>query len=113
MRAHSSALTRGFTLAAGLTLVTAACSSGGGSGTHKSSSAGLSSCSTQGRANTCNSAATKSGGTFTYTLEKNIQQWNVRDTKGNTFENGEALGVVLPQVFVPSPTSVSRSTPIW
>ncbi|MFC7258635.1 ABC transporter family substrate-binding protein [Streptomyces lutosisoli] len=103
MRAHSSALTKGFTLAAGLTLVLAACSSGGGNSTHKSSSAGLSSCSTQGKANTCNVAATKSGGTFTYTLEKNIQQWNVQDVNGNTFENAEALEVVLPQVFIPRP----------
>ena len=102
MRAHTSALTRGLTLAAGLTLVLAACSGGGGS-SNKSSSAGLSSCGTQGKANTCNSAATKSGGTFTYTLEKNIQQWNVHDINGNTFENAEALGVVLPQVFVPAP----------
>ncbi|WP_406480675.1 ABC transporter family substrate-binding protein [Streptomyces sp. NBC_01615] len=103
MRAYSSALTKGFTLAAGLTLVLAACSSGGGNSTHKNSSAGLSSCSTQGKANTCNAAATKSGGTFTYTLEKNIQQWNVQDVNGNTFENAEALEVVLPQVFIPRP----------
>jgi peptide/nickel transport system substrate-binding protein len=101
---HSSALIRGFTLAAGLTLVLAACGSGGsGGGSAQSGSAGLSSCDTQGKANTCNSAATKPGGTFTYTIEKNIQQWNVQDTNGNTFENGEALGVVLPQVFVPQP----------
>jgi peptide/nickel transport system substrate-binding protein len=105
MRAQSSALTRGLALAAGLTLALAACSSsgGGGGGSNKGSSAGLSSCNTQGKANTCNSAATKSGGTFTYVLEKNIQQWNVQDTNGNTFENGEALEVVLPQVFVPLP----------
>jgi len=103
MRAHSSAFTRGLTLAAGLTLVLAACSSGGDGSSDKGSSAGLTSCGTQGKANTCNAAATKSGGTFTYTLEKNIQQWNVQDINGNTFENGETLGVVLPQVFVPQP----------
>jgi peptide/nickel transport system substrate-binding protein len=104
MRAPSTALTRGLTLAAGLTLVLAACSSGGGDdGGEKGGSAGLSSCGTQGRANTCNSGSTKSGGSFTYTLEKNIQQWNVQDANGNTFENGEALGVVLPSVFVPQP----------
>ncbi|NUR01450.1 MAG: ABC transporter family substrate-binding protein [Streptomyces sp.] len=104
MRAPSSPLTRGLTLAAGLTLVLAACSSsGGGGGSSKSSSAGLKSCNTQGEANTCNSAATKAGGTFTYVLEKNIQQWNVQDINGNTFENAEALEVVLPQVFVPLP----------
>jgi peptide/nickel transport system substrate-binding protein len=104
MRAPSSALTRGLTLAAGLTLVLAACSSGGGGGSsNKSSSAGLTSCNTVGKANTCNSAATKSGGTFTYVLEKNIQQWNVQDVNGNTFENAEALEVVLPQVFIPQP----------
>ncbi|MEU6217553.1 ABC transporter family substrate-binding protein [Streptomyces sp. NPDC047022] len=105
MRAQPSALTRGLTLAAGLTLVLAACSSGGsgGGGSDKNGSAGLTSCSTQGKANTCNSADTRSGGTFTYTLEKNIQQWNTQDTNGNTFENGEALGVVLPSVFVPQP----------
>src|SRR5690349_3537917 len=105
MRAQKSALTRGLTLAAGLVLVLAACSSnsGGGGGSSKNSSAGLSSCNTQGKANTCNSGTTKSGGTFTYVLEKNIQQWNVHDTNGNTFENAEALEVVLPQVFVPQP----------
>jgi peptide/nickel transport system substrate-binding protein len=103
MRAHPSALTRGLTLVAGLTLVLAACTSGGSGGSDKNGSAGLASCSTQGKANTCNSGATKSGGTFTYTLEKNIQQWNVQDSNGNTFENGEALEVVLPQVFVPQP----------
>lgn len=102
MRAQSSALTRGLTLAAGLTLVLAACSSGGG-GSVKSGSPGLGSCSTQGKANTCNSGATKRGGTFTYVLEKNIQQWNIQDTNGNTFENAEAIEVVLPMVFVPQP----------
>ncbi|MEU6575192.1 ABC transporter family substrate-binding protein [Streptomyces sp. NPDC046805] len=105
MRAQSSTLTRGFTLAAGLTLVLVACSGGGGgSGSSgKGSSAGLTACSTQGKANTCNSGPTKAGGTFTYVLEKNIQQWNVHDVNGNTFENAEALEVVLPQVFVPRP----------
>ncbi|MER6979539.1 ABC transporter family substrate-binding protein [Streptomyces carpinensis] len=114
MRVQRSALTRGLTLAAGLTLVLAACSSGGGSGgsgNGKGDSAGLASCGTQGKANTCNSGATKAGGTFTYTLEKNIQQWNVQDANGNTFENGEALGVVLPEVFVPKPDfSVTLNT---
>jgi peptide/nickel transport system substrate-binding protein len=104
MRAPSSALTRALTLAAGLALVLTACSSGGGGGgSDKGSSAGLTSCNTVGKANTCNSATTKSGGTFTYVLEKNIQQWNVQDVNGNTFENGEALEVVLPQVFIPQP----------
>ncbi|OIJ95992.1 ABC transporter family substrate-binding protein [Streptomyces colonosanans] len=105
MRAHSSALTRGLALAAGLTLALAACNSngGGGGGSHKPSSSGLSSCSTQGKANTCNAGATKAGGSFTYTLEKNIQQWLVQDSNGNTFENGEAISVVLPQVYVPQP----------
>ncbi|MFF9817820.1 ABC transporter family substrate-binding protein [Streptomyces sp. NPDC014006] len=63
----------------------------------------MGSCSAQGSANTCNSGATKRGGTFTYVLEKNIQQWNIQDTNGNTFENGEAIEVVLPMVFVPQP----------
>ena len=104
MRVPSSALTRALTLAAGLVLVLTACSSGGGGGgSSKGSSAGLTSCNTVGKANTCNSATTKSGGTFTYVLEKNIQQWNVQDVNGNTFENGEALEVVLPQVFIPQP----------
>ncbi|WP_073952221.1 ABC transporter family substrate-binding protein [Streptomyces kebangsaanensis] len=112
MRVQRSALTRGLTLAAGLILVLTACnSSGGGDGPGKNDSAGLASCGTRGKANTCNSGATKPGGTFTYTLEKNIQQWNVQDANGNTFENGEALGVVLPQVFVPQPDfSVALNT---
>ncbi|MFF7473061.1 ABC transporter substrate-binding protein [Streptomyces sp. NPDC008092] len=105
MRAHSSALTRGLALTAGLVLALAACSSGGGGGGtgSKGTSAGLTSCATQGKADTCNSAATKAGGTFTYVIEKNIQQWNVQDTNGNTFENAEALSPVLPQVYVPQP----------
>ncbi|MCN9240350.1 ABC transporter family substrate-binding protein [Streptomyces sp. RY43-2] len=114
MRVHSSALTKGLTLAAGLTLVLAACSGGGGGGgsSHKGGAAtGLSSCATQGKANTCNAAATKTGGTFTYVLEKNIQQWLVQDSNGNSFENGEAISVVLPQVFVPLPDfSVALNT---
>ncbi|MEV7976588.1 ABC transporter family substrate-binding protein [Streptomyces sp. NPDC086519] len=105
MRAHSSALTRGLALTAGLVLALAACSSGGGGGGSggTGTSAGLTSCATQGKADTCNSGATKAGGTFTYVIEKNIQQWNVQDTNGNTFENAEALSAVLPQVFVPQP----------
>ncbi|MGW3493000.1 ABC transporter family substrate-binding protein [Streptomyces sp. NPDC001020] len=105
MRAHSSALIRGLTLAAGLTLVLTACNSSGGGNEDgpKGNSAGLSNCSTQGKANTCNAGATKSGGTFTYTMEKNIQAWLVQDSNGNTFENGEAMIVVLPQVYVPQP----------
>ncbi|MEV6498679.1 ABC transporter family substrate-binding protein [Streptomyces prunicolor] len=112
MRVPSSALTRALTLAAGLVLVLTACSSGGGGGdSNKGSSAGLTSCNTVGKANTCNSATTKSGGTYTYVLEKNIQQWNVQDVNGNTFENGEALEVVLPQVFIPQPDfSVALNT---
>jgi len=108
MRAHSSALARGLTLAAGLTLILTACSSSSGGGGHdggsqKGNNAGLTSCSTQGKADTCNAGVTKSGGAFTYVLEKNIQQWNVQDSNGNTFENGEAISVVLPQAFVPQP----------
>ncbi|WP_129310963.1 ABC transporter family substrate-binding protein [Streptomyces sp. L2] len=103
MRARSSALTKGLVLAAGLTLVLGACSGGGGGSSPGNGHAGLTSCAEQGQANTCNSGPTKAGGTFTYVLEKNIQQWNVQDTNGNTFENGEALQVVLPSVFVPQP----------
>ena len=104
MRAHSPALAKGLTLAAGLVLVLAACSSGGGGGGSGSgTSAGLTSCTAEGKADTCNSGTTKAGGTLTYVLEKNIQQWNVQDVNGNTFENGEAVGVVLPSVFVPQP----------
>ncbi|MFJ3775993.1 ABC transporter family substrate-binding protein [Streptomyces sp. NPDC090075] len=105
MRAHSSALTRGLALTAGLVLALAACSSGGGGGGSggKATSAGLTDCATAGKADTCNSGTNKAGGTFTYVIEKNIQQWNVQDTNGNTFENAEALSPVLPQVYVPQP----------
>ncbi|KPI08316.1 ABC-type transporter, periplasmic subunit [Actinobacteria bacterium OK074] len=110
MRAHPSALTRTLALAAGLTLVLTACSGGGG-GSDDHTSAGLASCATEGKANTCNSGATRSGGTFTYAIEKNIQQWNTQDSNGNTFENGEAVAVVLPQVFIPQPDfSVALNT---
>ncbi|MYW70495.1 ABC transporter family substrate-binding protein [Streptomyces sp. SID8379] len=105
MRAPSSTVAKGLTLAAGLTLVLTACSGSSGDGDNDSNggSAGLSSCSSQGKANTCNSGERKSGGTFTYTIEKNIQAWNIEDSNGNTFENSEAMTAVLPQVFVPQP----------
>ncbi|MEU9381917.1 hypothetical protein AB0D38_13335 [Streptomyces sp. NPDC048279] len=73
MRARSSAPTRGLALAAGLILALAACSSGGGGGGDKGTSAGLASCSSQGRADTCNSGDTKAGGTSTHVIGKNIQ----------------------------------------
>ncbi|MCX3062211.1 ABC transporter family substrate-binding protein [Streptomyces beihaiensis] len=103
MRAPTSAVTRGLTLAAGLTLVLAACSSGGSGDNGKGGSHSLASCSAPGKADTCNSGDRKPGGTFTYTIEKNIQQWNVLDSNGNVFETGEVMSAVLPQVFVPQP----------
>ncbi len=54
---------------------------------------------------TCNSGAVtgKRTGTFTYTIEKDISNWNLLTSAGSTFDTQEALDSVYPNAFQPSP----------
>lgn len=45
----------------------------------------------------------KAGGTMTYTLEKDIQNWNILTADGNTFETAEVMNAILPGSFIPQP----------
>lgn len=45
----------------------------------------------------------KAGGTMTYTLEKDVQNWNILNADGNTFETAEVMNGVLPGAFIPLP----------
>jgi peptide/nickel transport system substrate-binding protein len=43
------------------------------------------------------------GGTFVYTIEKPITNWNLNHYLGNTFDGGEVLEQIYPSVFNASP----------
>jgi len=83
----------------------AACGSSGGSGGGSSNSLP-----TQGRVtttssnvNSINTATPKQGGRLDYTIEKDIQDWNLNTVNGNTFDTSVVLNVVYPQVWIPNP----------
>jgi peptide/nickel transport system substrate-binding protein len=48
------------------------------------------------------SQLTKSG-SITYVLEKNITNWNIATSDGNTFETAEVMNALLPGAFIPQP----------
>lgn len=52
---------------------------------------------------TCNKGTTTKGGSFTYTIEKDIQDWDLLTNAGNTFDTQEALDAIYPNVFEPQP----------
>src|SRR5437016_5752646 len=54
---------------------------------------------------TCNSGEVTSPktGTFAYTIEKDIQDWDLLTNAGNTFDTQEALDAIYPNVFEPQP----------
>lgn len=96
----------GLTIVAAGALALTACggSSGGGGGTtggNNQSSSGFGDC--DSNPNTCNSGTTTGTGTFSYAIEKNINDWSLNTADGNTFETAEVLDGVLPSVFVPYP----------
>src|SRR5579875_59442 len=90
----------GFRVAAGfavLALAATACGSKGGGG---SASQGR----IKGDPNTINSVANpKKGGTFTYALEKTIDNWNILTSAGNTFETAEVMDAIYPSTFIAQP----------
>jgi peptide/nickel transport system substrate-binding protein len=90
--------------AGALALTACGGSSGGGGGTtggNNQSSSGFGDC--DSNPNTCNSGTTTGTGTFSYAIEKNINDWSLNTADGNTFETAEVLDGVLPSVFVPYP----------
>jgi peptide/nickel transport system substrate-binding protein len=89
----------GLSLTLGLLLAISGC--GGGATQPARKSAGLADCTNN--PNSCNSGATKKGGTFTYVIEKDIELWDTNDTNANTFETGEVLQPLLPGVFNVAP----------
>ena len=42
-------------------------------------------------------------GSITYVLEKNITNWNILTSDGNTFETAEVMNALLPGAFIPQP----------
>ncbi|MGQ0777042.1 MAG: ABC transporter family substrate-binding protein [Pseudonocardiales bacterium] len=99
-----SGVLRAAALAAGVTVVLAAC--GGGADTSGGSRTGLIFAACDSNPNTCNSAdaeALQQGGDITYALEKNVGSWNVIASEGNVFETGLVLKGVLPGTFVTLP----------
>ncbi|GAA1311888.1 hypothetical protein Psi02_72000 [Planotetraspora silvatica] len=57
----------------------------------------------QGDANTVNNGPVKSGGSLTYVLEANVDNWNPLTPIGSTVQSMEAVSGVMPSVFVPQP----------
>ncbi|MFL6240836.1 MAG: ABC transporter family substrate-binding protein [Actinomycetes bacterium] len=83
----------------------AACGSSGGSSSTKTENLP-----DQGRlttttsnVNSVNSGSPKTGGRLDYTIEKDIQDWNLNTINGNTFDTGVVLNVIYPQVYIPNP----------
>jgi peptide/nickel transport system substrate-binding protein len=52
---------------------------------------------------TCNTGTAVKGGSFTYTIEKDIPDWDLLTNAGNTFDTQEALDAIYPNVFEPQP----------
>jgi len=52
---------------------------------------------------TCNTGTAVKGGTYSYTIEKDISDWNLLTSAGNTFDTSEALDSVYPYAFIPLP----------
>ena len=54
-------------------------------------------------ADTCNSGTVTKGGSYAYTIEKNISDWDLLTNAGNTYDTQEALDAIYPNVFEPQP----------
>jgi peptide/nickel transport system substrate-binding protein len=78
---------------AAFAVVVAACGSSG------SSTGGNQAPSSSSGADTYNSGTAAKGGSFTYTLEKDVPSWNVNSALGNTFETDEVVEQIYPSVW--------------
>jgi glutathione transport system substrate-binding protein len=90
---------------AALAITLSACgssSSGGSSGGNQAPSSNTA-------ANTINSGTAAKGGSFTYTLEKDIPAWNVNTALGNTFETDEVVEQIYPSVWNNNPDTSTVS----
>ncbi|MGH3321097.1 MAG: ABC transporter family substrate-binding protein [Streptosporangiaceae bacterium] len=85
--------------AVGILLFAAACGGGGGGGAGGGGQeSSLAACDQS--PNICNSAQVKNNtGTFSYVIEKNVEDWNLLSITGNVFETAEVLDGVLPYAF--------------
>ncbi|HEY2673697.1 MAG TPA: ABC transporter family substrate-binding protein, partial [Rugosimonospora sp.] len=96
-------------LIAGALLVLTACGGGSAPTTGGGNQGSLADCAS--KPNTCNGGTTKKGGTFTYTIEKTISNWNVNSAEGSSFDFVEVLDGVLPGVWNVNPDySVTLNT---
>lgn len=101
MKRSRSAALAAMTAAAALVLAACGGGGGGGGGGNAAGSA-LGGCDAD--ANGCNSATSLTqGGQITYTIEKNIDNWNPLSSDGNVFDLTEPNAGYLPRVFYTAP----------
>ena len=96
-------------ISASAVMVLAACGGGGGEGSDASAGGVYETCDAD--PNTCNSVPAEGlqqGGTITYALEKDIQNWNLNSAEGNVLETGLALKSILPYTFFTQPDLTSN-----
>src|SRR5437868_1549462 len=105
LRNRRSLALLGVSAVAGLVLTACSSSGSGGSGPGNQNPQGAS-------ANTYNTGTAQSGGTFTYTLEKDVPAWNVNSALGNTFETDEVVEQIYPSVwnYQPDTNNVTLNT---
>jgi peptide/nickel transport system substrate-binding protein len=91
-------------IGAAATMVLAACGGGGGDGDDGGESGVYADCGAN--PNTCNAvpaAQLQQGGTLTFAIEKNIQNWNINSSEGNVFEPAMAVKTFLPYTYTTTP----------
>jgi peptide/nickel transport system substrate-binding protein len=101
MRTRSKRLAGLVAVAAAAVLVVSACGSVGGGTGNVGGTAGFADC--DKKPNECNSGKVKTGGTMTATIEKTIQNWNINDADGNTFDIVQVMNGLVPGVFIAYP----------
>jgi peptide/nickel transport system substrate-binding protein len=107
MRTRTTRSAAGVAGIAALALTLAAC--GGSSSGGSTGSSGNQAPSSNSAANSVNTGTAAKGGSFTYTLEKDIPSWNVNSALGNTFETDEVVEQIYPSVWnnQPDPSTVA------
>jgi peptide/nickel transport system substrate-binding protein len=101
-------ITRRAVVAAGIVvaLTIAACGPGSGDDAKTQFSPGFAEC--DAKPNTCNSGATRKGGTLILGIEKKLPNWNIFDSDGGTFETAQVMTGLLPVTFIIDPDSSVR-----
>jgi len=91
-------------IGAAASLVLAACGGGGGGDGDASDGGVFADCTAD--PNACNAepaAQLQQGGSLTFAIEKNIQNWNVNSSEGNVFEPAMAIKTFLPWTYTTTP----------